>query len=51
MISQSLVHYSNAAYRSNQSFTINQKSGKIKNKKAKKYWSRDYEPGWELKKI
>lgn len=51
VISQSLVHYSNVAYRSNQSLTINLKSGKIKNKKAKKYWSRDYEPGWELKKI
>ena len=51
VISQSLVHYANLAYRSDQSFMIDQNSGKIKNRKAKKYWSRDYEPSWEIKKI
>ena len=51
VISQSLVHYANVAYRSDQSFMIDQNSGKIKNRKAKKYWSRDYEPSWEIKKI
>ena len=49
VISQSLVHYANVSYRSNQSFSIDSKSSRIKNKKAMKFWSRDYEKGWEIK--
>ena len=50
VISQSLVHYANIAYRSNKSFVVDDNTGKIKNKKANKYWSRDYEPGWKIEK-
>ena len=49
VISQSLVHYANISYRSNQSLSIDTNSKKIKNKKAMKFWSRDYEKGWEIK--
>ena len=49
VISQSLVHYANVSYRSNQSLAIDSNSAKIKNKKAMKFWSRDYENGWEIK--
>ena len=49
VISQSLVHYANISYRSNQSLSIDSKSTRIKNKKAMKFWSRDYENGWEIK--
>ena len=49
VISQSLVHYANVSYRSNQSLSIDINSARIKNKKAMKFWSRDYENGWEIK--
>jgi len=49
VISQSLVHYANVSYRSHQSLSIDTNSKKIKNKKAMKFWSRDYEKGWEIK--
>ena len=49
VISQSLVHYANVSYRSNQSLKIDSKSAKIKDKRAMKFWSRDYEKGWEIK--
>jgi hypothetical protein len=49
VISQSLVHYANVSYRSNQSLSIDTNSKKIKNKKVMKFWSRDYEKGWEIK--
>ena len=49
VISQSLVHYANVSYRANQSLSIDSKSAKIKNKRAMKFWSRDYENGWDIK--
>ena len=49
VVSQSLVHYANISYRSNQSLSIDSNSTRIKNKKAMKFWSRDYENGWEIK--
>ena len=49
VISQSLVHYANVSYRSNQSLSIDSRNSKIKDKKAMKFWSRDYENGWEIK--
>ncbi|MBT6169741.1 MAG: hypothetical protein HOH98_03225 [Flavobacteriaceae bacterium] len=50
VISQSLVHYANISYRSDRSFNIDEKSGKIKDTKAKKFWSRSYESGWKVEK-
>ena len=44
-----LCHLANIAYRSGQSLDIDSKNGKIMDKKAMKYWSRDYQPGWEPK--
>lgn len=43
VISQSMVHYANISYRADTSFSIDEKSGKTKNKKANKFWSRTYE--------
>jgi predicted dehydrogenase len=51
VISQKLTHYANISYRINKSFDIDNKTGKIKDGQAMKLWSRDYEPGWEIKKI
>ena len=50
VISQSLVHYANVSYRSDRYFKIDQKNGRIKDAKAKKFWSREYEPGWKIEK-
>ena len=49
VISQSMVHYANISYRADTSFSIDEKSGKTKNKKANKFWSRTYESGWKIK--
>ena len=49
VISQSMVHYANIAYRANTSFGIDEKTGKINDANAMKFWSRSYEPGWEIK--
>ena len=51
VISQKLTHYANISYRINKSFDIDNKTGKIKDDQAMKLWSREYEPGWEIKKI
>ncbi len=51
VISQSLVHYANISYRANQSLIIDDISTRVKSKKAMKFWSRDYEKGWDIKKI
>jgi|TARA_B110000914_G_scaffold214872_1_gene218220 predicted dehydrogenase len=52
VISQSMVHYANLAYRANKSFDIDPVSGNILDKKIKKkFWSREYEPGWEIKPV
>ncbi len=49
VISQSMVHYANIAYRANTSFGIDEKTGKINDANAMKFWLRSYEPGWEIK--
>ena len=49
VISQSMVHYANISYRADTSFSVDEKSGKTKNKKANKFWSRTYESGWKIK--
>ena len=51
VISQSMVHYANISYRANQSLIIDDISTRVKSKKAMKFWSRDYEKGWDIKKI
>jgi hypothetical protein len=48
-ISQSLVHYSNVAYRIGHGFDICDKTGIMFDRDAMKYWGREYEPGWEPK--
>ncbi|TXD53124.1 Gfo/Idh/MocA family protein [Polaribacter sp. IC063] len=45
--SMALVHYANIAYRINNGFDIDPKSGAMFNREAMKLWSRTYEPGWE----
>jgi len=46
-----LVQLGNIALRAGRSLTINPASGKITNDDGamKKYWSREYEKGWEPK--
>jgi predicted dehydrogenase len=47
-VSMAMVHYSNIAYRIGQSFKIT-KDGKMQNPEAMELWTREYEPGWQLK--
>jgi len=47
-ISHAMVHLTNVAYRINEPFEVGD-SGMMLNRKAMKLWSRDYEPGWEVK--
>jgi hypothetical protein len=43
-----LVQLGNIAQRSGETLNINPKNGQILNsKEASKYWSREYQPGWE----
>ena len=51
VISQSMVQYANISYRANQSLIIDDISTRVKSKKAMKFWSRDYEKGWDIKKL
>ncbi|MDQ1090216.1 Gfo/Idh/MocA family protein [Siphonobacter sp. SORGH_AS_1065] len=44
-----LCHLANIAYRTNKSFKVDSKNGRIQDKEAMKLWSRDYEKGWEPK--
>ena len=49
VISQSMVHYANLAHRSGKSFKIDPKNGNVLDKKIKKkFWSREYEKGWDI---
>lgn len=48
-ISMAMVHYANIAYRINKAFDIDDKTGRMFDRDAMKLWSRDYEPGWEIK--
>lgn len=42
-----LCHLANIAARTNSELTIDETNGHIRDKKAMKLWSRDYEKGWE----
>ncbi len=44
-----MCHLANIASRMGQNLDIDSSNGKIMDKKAMKYWSRDYQPGWEPK--
>ena len=48
-VSMAMVHYANVAYRINNGFDIDNKTGKMLNAEAEKLWGRDYEKGWEPK--
>ena len=49
VISQSMVHYANLSHRSGKSFKIDPKNGNVLDKKIKKrFWSREYEKGWDI---
>ncbi len=48
-VSMAMVHYSNIAYRIGKGFDIDNKTGRIYDRDAMKLWSREYEPGWEVK--
>ncbi|MRX65377.1 Gfo/Idh/MocA family protein [Maribacter luteus] len=50
-ISQMLTHYANIASRIDQSFEVDENTGRIFNREAMKLWSRTYEPGWEIKPV
>ena len=50
IISQALVHYANVAYRAGKGFTIDPLTGRITDKKAARFSSRDYAPGWNPQK-
>lgn len=45
-ISMAMVHYANMAYRSGNNFDVDDKTGNITDRGAKKYWKRKYEDGW-----
>lgn len=47
-ISMAMVHYANISYRVKKGFDVD-KAGRILDRRAMELWSRDYEPGWELK--
>ena len=47
VISQSMVHYSNVAYRIGNGFDIDEVTGRMYDRDAMKLWGREYEPGWE----
>jgi predicted dehydrogenase len=49
VITMSMVHYSNIAYRIGKGFDIDDVSGRMFDREAMQLWSREYEPGWEPK--
>ena len=48
-VSMAMVHYTNIAYRIGKGFNIDDKTGHMYDREAMKMWSREYEPGWEIK--
>jgi predicted dehydrogenase len=48
-VSMAMVHYANVAYRINNAFDIDSKTGKMLNAEAEKLWGRNYEKGWKPK--
>ena len=50
VITMAMVHYPNIAYRIGATgFEVDDATGKIKNRAARKLWTREYAPGWEPK--
>ncbi|NJX14443.1 Gfo/Idh/MocA family protein [Tamlana crocina] len=47
-ISMAMVHYANIAFRINQAFDIDDKTGFMYNRAAMALWGRNYEKGWEI---
>lgn len=47
--SNHLALLANVAYRSGGSFSVDPKTGRTNNPSVMEYWSRTYEPGWEIK--
>jgi predicted dehydrogenase len=45
--SMAMVHYANIAYRINNGYDIDDKTGTMFNREAMALWSRNYEAGWE----
>ena len=44
-----MVHYANLSHRAGKSFKINPNNGDVLDKKIKrKFWSRDYQKGWDV---
>lgn len=50
-ISQMLTHYANIASRIEKAIEVDESTGRIRNRKAMKLWSRTYEQGWEIKPV
>ncbi len=48
-VSMAMVHYGNVAYRIDEGFDIDPKTGKMLNDKAMELWGRAYAEGWEPK--
>lgn len=48
-ISQTMVHYANAAYRIGRGFDIDTQTGTMFDREAMKLWKREYDPNWEPK--
>lgn len=48
-ISTNLCHLGNMAYRAKAALTIDPATGRTDNAEAMRYWSVEYQPGWELK--
>jgi hypothetical protein len=50
VLSHALVHYANIAYRSGKGFRVDPLTGKIADRKAARFYGREYAPGWNPKK-
>ena len=48
-LSQTMVHYANAAYRIGRGFDIDTQTGMMYDREAMKLWKREYDPNWEPK--
>jgi predicted dehydrogenase len=48
VISNMLANYANIAYRAGKPFNVDSHTGGILDREAMKFWSRKYEPGWEI---
>lgn len=48
-VTQMLTHYANISSRIGKSFDVNRINGRIVDRHAMKFWTREYEPGWKPK--